>query len=153
MFELHHLTAREQVDWLRRREITPTELVTHYLERIERLDGDLGAFTTVTAERALDRAAAMIDPTAAPLWGLPLGDKDLERRAGVRTTFGSRVFADLVPSAIVDTEPGSRDALYALERSLSASSDFTGLSAGLHTIARLDLTSATSDPGGKSATL
>jgi S-adenosylmethionine-dependent methyltransferase len=66
---------------------------------------------------------------------------------------GVRVFADLVPSAIVDTEPGARDALYALERSLGASSDFTGLSAGLHTIARLDLSSAPSDPGGKSATL
>lgn len=68
-------------------------------------------------------------------------------------TRGVRVFADLVPSAIVDTEPGSRDALYALERVLSASSDFTALSAGLHTIARLDLPSATSDPGGNSATV
>jgi S-adenosylmethionine-dependent methyltransferase len=66
---------------------------------------------------------------------------------------GVRVFADLVPSAIVDTEPGAREALYALERSLSASADFTGLSAGLHTIARLDLSSAPPDPGGKSATL
>ncbi len=113
MFELHHLTAREQVDWLRRREITPTELVTHYLERIERLDGDLGAFTTVTAERALDRAAAMTEPTAAPLWGLPLGDKDLERRAGVRTTFGSRVFADLVPD-VSDEGVLARDAAGAI---------------------------------------
>jgi S-adenosylmethionine-dependent methyltransferase len=66
---------------------------------------------------------------------------------------GVRVFADLVPSAIVDTEPGARDALFALERILRTSSDFTGFSAGLHTIARLDLKSAPSDPGGKSATL
>jgi S-adenosylmethionine-dependent methyltransferase len=66
---------------------------------------------------------------------------------------GVRVFADLVPSAIVDTEPGARDALYALERLLSGSADFTALSAGLHTIARLDLSSAPPDPGGKSATL
>ncbi len=68
-------------------------------------------------------------------------------------TSGVRIFADLVPSALVDTEPGARDALYALERILRTSSDFTGLSAGLHTIAHLDLRSATSDPGGKSATL
>ncbi|MET0766230.1 MAG: methyltransferase domain-containing protein [Aeromicrobium sp.] len=68
-------------------------------------------------------------------------------------TNGLRVFADLVPSAIVDTEPGARDALYALERLLKTSPDFTALSAGLHTIARLDLSSATPDPGGKSATL
>ncbi|MFC5679030.1 class I SAM-dependent methyltransferase [Aeromicrobium endophyticum] len=66
---------------------------------------------------------------------------------------GVRVFADLVPSAIVDTEPGARDALLALERVLTGSSEFTGLSAGLHTIARLDLTAAPPDPGGKSATL
>ncbi|MEJ7633381.1 methyltransferase domain-containing protein [Aeromicrobium sp.] len=66
-------------------------------------------------------------------------------------TSGLRVFADLVPSAIVDTEPGARDALYALERLLSRSAEFTSLSAGLHTIARLDLPSATSDPGGNSA--
>jgi S-adenosylmethionine-dependent methyltransferase len=69
------------------------------------------------------------------------------------TTTGVRVFADLVPSAIVDTEPGARDALYALERVLSTSSDFTSVSAGLHTIARLDLSVATPDPGGKSAAL
>jgi SAM-dependent methyltransferase len=68
-------------------------------------------------------------------------------------TSGVRVFADLVPSAIVDTEPGAREALYSLERLLRASEDFTALSAGLHSIARLDLSSAPPDPGGKSATL
>jgi S-adenosylmethionine-dependent methyltransferase len=68
-------------------------------------------------------------------------------------TGGVRVFADLVPSAIVDTEPGARDALYALERLLGSSSEFTPFSAGLHTIARLDLSSAPPDPGGKRAAL
>ena len=97
MFELHHLTAQEQLDWLRRGEITPTELVEHYLARIEQFSA-LGAFTTVTPEAALARAASLGSvSTAAALWGLPLGDKDLERRAGVRTTFGSRLFVDFVP--------------------------------------------------------
>ena len=97
MFPLHHLTAQEQLDWLRRGEVTPTELVEHYLERIARFP-ELGAFTTVTPEAALERAAALGNvSTVAALWGLPLGDKDLERRAGVRTTFGSRLFADFVP--------------------------------------------------------
>ncbi|MFP7832858.1 amidase [Marisediminicola sp. LYQ134] len=101
MFELHHLTAREQWDWLDRGEITPLELVDHYLDRIERLDGGLGAFVTVTAERARERARAL---GAAPdrrlaLWGLPFGDKDLSARAGVRTTYGSRLFAEFVPDA------------------------------------------------------
>ena len=58
MFELHHLTAQEQLDWLRRGEITPTELVTHYLTRIE-AHSDLGAFTTVTPDSALERALAV----------------------------------------------------------------------------------------------
>jgi amidase len=97
--ELHHLSAQEQWDWLHRGEITPLELVTHYLERIEKLNPKLGAFTTVTPDAALERAAHLADhvPVTAPLWGLPLGDKDLARRAGVRTTFGSRLFEHFVP--------------------------------------------------------
>jgi amidase len=99
VFELHHLSAQEQWDWLHRGEITPLELVTHYLDRIERLNPSLGAFTTVTADAALARAAALASLVsgAAPLWGLPLGDKDLTRRTGVRTTFGSRLFEDFIP--------------------------------------------------------
>ena len=99
MFALHHLTAHEQLDWLRRGDITPTELVVHYLARIEQF-AELGAFVTVTAEAALQRASSLGGVSrAAALWGLPLGDKDLERRSGVRTTFGSRLFADFVPEA------------------------------------------------------
>jgi amidase len=99
VFELHHLSAQEQWDWMHRGEITPLELVTHYLERIARLNPELGAFTTVTGENALERARHLADlvPRSAPLWGLPLGDKDLVRRAGVRTTFGSRLFENFVP--------------------------------------------------------
>jgi len=99
MFELHHLSAQEQWDWLQRGEIAPTELATHYLSRIEKHNDALGAFTTVTIDGALERAASLeaAGRTAAPLWGLPLGDKDLTRRAGVRTTFGSRRFENFVP--------------------------------------------------------
>ncbi len=82
MFELHHLSAQEQWDWLHRGEITPVELTTHYLERIGRLNPRLGAFTTVTADAALERAATLGEhvPRTAALWGIPLGDKDLTRR-------------------------------------------------------------------------
>jgi amidase len=99
VFELHHLSAQEQWDWLHRGRITPTELVSHYLDRIQRLNDELGAFTTVTADAALDRAEHLTQlvPKSGALWGLPLGDKDLVRRAGVRTTFGSRLFAEFVP--------------------------------------------------------
>ena len=99
MFELHHLTAQEQWDWLQRGDVTAVELAEHYLARIERLNPELGAFTTVTAERALQRAEELqAQPRrSSPLWGLPLGDKDLSRRAGVRTTFGSRLFENFIP--------------------------------------------------------
>ncbi|CAN5344856.1 amidase [soil metagenome] len=103
MFELHHLSAQDQWAWLQRGEITPVELVTHYLERIERLDAGsentLGAFVTVTADAALERARTLETsvPKSAALWGLPFGDKDLGDRAGVPTGFGSRLMQGFVP--------------------------------------------------------
>jgi len=101
MSELHHLTAQEQWDRLRRGDVTPRELAEHHLARIERLDPALGAFVTVTADRALERADALLaaGPTTAPLWGLPLADKDLWDRAGVPTHAGSRLSRGRVPEA------------------------------------------------------
>jgi amidase len=45
--ELHDLTALEQGDLVRRREVSPRELADHYLERADRLD-TVGAFVTLT---------------------------------------------------------------------------------------------------------
>ncbi|GHF06913.1 amidase [Pseudolysinimonas yzui] len=99
MFELHHLTAGEQLEWLRRGEVTPRELADHYLARIARLDAGLGAFVTVTVAEARARAAAVDELShALPLWGLPFADKDLVARAGVPTRYGSRALADNVPT-------------------------------------------------------
>jgi amidase len=99
MFELHHLSAQEQWDWLQRGEITPLELTDHYLERVTRLNDSLGAFSTVTVDAARERARTLEQrvPTTAPLWGLPFGDKDLSNRAGVPTGFGSRLMQGFVP--------------------------------------------------------
>ncbi len=99
MIELHHLTAMDQLELLRRGELAPVELTAHYLERIARLDPDLGAFAEVTPDAARARAAALEGSSRAlPLWGLPLADKDLVARAGVPTRYGSRLFADHVPA-------------------------------------------------------
>lgn len=100
MFELHHLSALEQGEWLRRGEVRPRELVEHYLERIERLNPRVGALTVVEAERALARADELerLGARSAPLWGIPLADKELVRRSGQRTTFGSRLLAEHVPT-------------------------------------------------------
>jgi len=98
VFELHHLTANEQLDWLRRGEVTPLELAEHYLARIEKLDQGLGAFAEVTSDAARARAVAVGDLSRAlPLWGLPFGDKDLVARAGVPTRYGSRAMTHNVP--------------------------------------------------------
>ncbi|MGD8195853.1 amidase [Herbiconiux sp. P18] len=99
MTEIHELGALQQYRLLQRGELGVLEAVEHYLARIERLNPELGAFTTVTADAARERARALeasADRTAL-LWGLAIGDKDLVRRAGVRTTFGSRAFEQFVP--------------------------------------------------------
>ena len=99
MAELHDLTALEQGAAVRRREVSPVELVEHYLARIERLSDQVGAFVTVTDELA--RKQALLAQSRAgeggPLFGVPTAVKDLNLTAGVRTTFGSAVFADFVP--------------------------------------------------------
>jgi amidase len=100
---LHDLTALEQAAAVRAGEVSPTELVEHSRARIEALDAGLGAFLTVTPERALS-AARVAEARLAeggdlpPLLGVPTAIKDLNNTAGIRTTFGSRVMADFVPT-------------------------------------------------------
>ena len=101
--QLHDLTALEQAAAVRAREVSPTELVEHCLARIEDLDAGIGAFLTVTPERARAAAAeadraVLAGDELPPLHGVPTAIKDLNNTAGVRTTFGSTVLADFVPS-------------------------------------------------------
>ncbi|MGO4785088.1 amidase family protein, partial [Cryobacterium sp. W22_MBD10_FK3] len=99
MADLFELTALEQWRSLQRGEISPSDLTEHYLARIERLNPELGAFVTVTADNARARARFVETEVAktAPLWGLPFADKDLQLRAGVPARFGSRLMHDNVP--------------------------------------------------------
>ncbi|WP_022893171.1 amidase [Agromyces subbeticus] len=101
MTALHEHTALELHQMLQRGDVSPVELAEHYLARVERLDAEVGAFATVTPEAAIERArhVAANVPKTAPLWGLPLADKDLHQRAGVPARFGSRAFTDFVPDA------------------------------------------------------
>lgn len=98
----HDLTALDQAAALRRGELSAVELVEHHLRRIEALDPALGAFVTVTADLALDQAKqedrALGDGDGRPLLGVPIAIKDLAMTVGVRTTFGSPVFAGYVPT-------------------------------------------------------
>ncbi|MGH3683410.1 MAG: amidase family protein, partial [Natronosporangium sp.] len=108
MAELHDLTALEQAAAIRRREVSATELVTHYLSRIAAHDPELGAFVTVTAGPALAAARAPAPP--GPLAGVPVAVKDLTLTAGVRTSFGSAVFATFVPQLDADVVTALRRA-------------------------------------------
>jgi len=89
----NELTARQLVSRRRSGELSATELVEHFLARIETHNPTLNALVTVTAERALADAGAMDAGKRDPgiLWGLPFADKDLTNRAGVPTGAGSRV--------------------------------------------------------------
>ncbi len=84
-------------------QVSPTELVAHYLDRIDRLNPALGAFITVTPDLAIEQARAATERLAAgpdelpPLFGVPTAIKDLTWTAGITTTLGSRLFAGHVP--------------------------------------------------------
>ncbi len=88
-----------QSEWLRRKELSSTELTKLYLERIERLDPKLHAVITLTTERAM-KAASAADTALAKggdgrrLLGIPYGAKDLLAVAGYKTTWGSVPFKD-----------------------------------------------------------
>ena len=98
MTQLHDLTALEQGEAVRRREASPVELVDHYLDRVDRLSDEVGAFVTVTADLARHQARlAEARSGGGPLFGVPTAVKDLNLTAGVRTTFGAKVMSDFVP--------------------------------------------------------
>ena len=83
-------------------ELSPVELTQATLERIERLDGPLKGFTTVTAEYALERARKAEEEIRrgdyrGPLHGIPYTLKDLIDTVGIRTTYGYKSHEDYVP--------------------------------------------------------
>jgi amidase len=101
MAQLHDLSALEQAAAIRQGQISPVELVDHYLDRIDRFSTVLGAFVTVTDEiaraQAKEAEAALADGDVSllpPLHGVPTAIKDLNLTAGVRTTLGSRLYAE-----------------------------------------------------------
>src|SRR5207302_7397974 len=101
--ELAFLPLATLADRLQRRELSPVEVTRGYLDRIAALDPQLRAFITITGEQALADAAAAERELAAgqhrgPLHGVPLAIKDLFYTAGVRTTAGSRILANFVPT-------------------------------------------------------
>src|SRR5882672_2610145 len=100
--EHHVLTIAEASALIRRRELSPVDLVEGLLDRIQALDSQINAFITVTGERALERAKQAEREIAAgrcrgPLHGIPFALKDIIETDGILTTAHSRVLRDNVP--------------------------------------------------------
>lgn len=95
------MTAAEVVARLRRREVSPLELVDALIARIEAVDGQVNALPTRCYERARDQAKALMAKGAPPdrpgwLAGMPMPIKDNCDVGGVKTTQGSPIFADFI---------------------------------------------------------
>lgn len=101
---------------IRRRELDPVSVVEAVLDRIDATEPAYNAFVTVTGDAAIQAARQVKDRLAqddvevGPLAGVPIAFKDLYDVAGVRTTAGSRVFADRVPDEDATTVRRLRDA-------------------------------------------
>jgi aspartyl-tRNA(Asn)/glutamyl-tRNA(Gln) amidotransferase subunit A len=104
MADLFFAPMTELARLIATRVVSPVEVVRVHLDRIAALDGGLRAYITVCAEAALQAARAAEAALAAgqpvgPLHGVPYALKDLYDTAGVRTTGGSKIFAERVPAA------------------------------------------------------
>ncbi len=96
------MTIAEAAHALRSRRISSVELAQQCLNQIEKLNPLLNAFITVTGESALAHAEELDRELAqgvdrGPLHGIPIAHKDLMWTKGIRTTSGSKIFADFVP--------------------------------------------------------
>jgi amidase len=92
-----YIEAWKLRDLVIRKEIRPREVAEFFLARVEKLNEKLGAFMTVTPERALDDASRLEQMTgeeaaAMPLFGVAYSLKDLTWTKDIRTTFGSKNF-------------------------------------------------------------
>jgi aspartyl-tRNA(Asn)/glutamyl-tRNA(Gln) amidotransferase subunit A len=90
------MTIVEAAEAIRTRRVSSVELTRACLDAIR---PEWNAFITVSGDAALQRAEALDrQPASGPLHGIPIAHKDLLNTAGVRTTSGSRLFADFVPA-------------------------------------------------------
>jgi amidase len=101
--ELCELTAVDLATRIRLKQVSARDVMAAHLARIERVNPTINAIVTLVADRAMTDAAQADEwqtqgNTLGPLHGLPMAHKDLLRTAGIRTTFGSPLFRDSVPT-------------------------------------------------------
>ena len=103
MSELHWATMADLGRMVATKQVSPVEVVRTYLARISGLDPTVRAFITVSADAALEAARAaesvlMAGHPVGPLHGVPWAPKDLYSTKGLRTTGGSKILGEWVPS-------------------------------------------------------
>lgn len=98
---LQNLTIAEARNKLDTREISSVELTEKYLANIEKFDGELNAFITVTRDEALEAAAStdkkISEGISLPLLGIPIALKDIFVTNTIKTTAASNVLKDYIP--------------------------------------------------------
>ena len=95
--------------------LSPVEVVEAIASRIERLDSRIGAFTSLTLERAVADARVLAVELAAgasrgPLHGIPVGIKELFDVGGAETTYGSPLLVGRIPHQDAEAVRRLRDA-------------------------------------------
>src|SRR5256885_6975259 len=101
--KLTHLSAVELARLVRTKKASPVEVVEAHLAAIQRINPAVNAFCTVAAEKALawareaERAVKKRAKLKA-LHGVPVAIKDLTLTADIRTTFGSTLYRDHIPT-------------------------------------------------------
>src|SRR5438270_9425065 len=98
------MSAVEMARLIRDKKLSAREAVAAHLKQIERVNPKVNAIVTLVAEMALDAATkadelqAHQQQTLGPLHGLPVAHKDLLETRGIRTTFGSPLYKDYIPT-------------------------------------------------------
>jgi amidase len=98
------MPARELAARLRKKDLSARELLDACLQQIERVNPKVNAIVTLVADQARQRAKELDEGAAKGrfagiLHGLPIAHKDLVETKGIRTTYGSPIFKDNVPTA------------------------------------------------------
>jgi len=101
--ELKSLTIDSARTAVQERQTTALALAEAHYARIQKEDGQIGAFLTLSKERALEQAdridrMAAEGKTLPPLGGVPIGIKDVMSTRGLRTTAGSKILENYIPA-------------------------------------------------------
>lgn len=102
MSELTERTIFEHAEALHKKEYSSVQLTQAYLEQIDKKDKTIGAYITVTADRAIESAKAFdegrsSDGEISPLAGIPCGIKDNMCTKGIKTTCASKMLGGYIP--------------------------------------------------------